>query len=479
MLIETQSKKSPSPGGATENSPAIHRRVKRPHFPPSPAGTADAPLAHLASGPFLCLGIDVKKRNRCSLSNFRVGIVNRLEQIRNGRSGFLPKLGQRVNSGPAYLNPRIRKASRQRGEDAIGRSQTPQCACGMRRHLHILVLDNFQKDWQCWTALLAPCSERVSEINPDCSVGIVETIRHNWKEDFGLKIACDQDPWCVPRNVPIAIPKALDKHRQGWSGVSSKMLHVSRNSLADYSLLVRQGREERWESVFSEVGQNSSRRGATFASCRLIQQSTKFTNRSFSFGTENLKTKNSPKVTAFWFEPKSPRKMKLLEYWIHSTLQLDLQTRTVPSNPIQQIGNRVRTDFTDGLSSQVGLHRTRWDGEQPSLIAFQPHTQPLPPILRLPLPPENRHQKHNQHNNRNQQQVKSSFLHGPINMVPTPREASNKASPLPPVKSMNRFEFMGNPRSAYFAYLTVYQPALCTFVSLWFNPVRVFRVIRG
>src|SRR4029077_12556729 len=82
---------------ATENSPAIHRWVKRPHFPPSPEGTTDAIVGtsprlrrndglvnEVLLGGFNRLGIDVAKRIGCPLPYLRVRIIQHSPQFGQG-----------------------------------------------------------------------------------------------------------------------------------------------------------------------------------------------------------------------------------------------------------------------------------------------------------------------------------------------------------------------------------------------------------
>jgi len=139
---------------------------------------------------------------------------------------------------------------------------------------------------------------------------------------------------------------------------------------------------------------------------------------------------------------EEPRRLHIPEHWVYGCIKFSLPSRGYVRGPVQKEWQCICAHVLDG-SRRVLVRGIRVGRKR---ISIHPLAQRPAPRFRFAREKtEERHQRHQHpnHRNPNQQQVKSSLLHGPNNMVPTSTEASNKASPSPPsppVKSMNLFE---------------------------------------
>ncbi len=133
----------------------------------------------------------------------------------------------------------------------------------------------------------------------------------------------------------------------------------------------------------------------------------------------------------------------------------------VVTDPLQKVWKRVGSDMANSF---LGLTVALWRSVPRKLQ--NPLTQPLAPILRLPLTPSSPNQQPNEHPNPNHHRINSSRPHGanimPIATRTTSRKQAKQLENWKPGPTFNVQHSTFN-----------FQPPtpLCPFVSLWFMPV--------
>jgi len=125
------------------------------------------------------------------------------------------------------------------------------------------------------------------------------------------------------------------------------------------------------------------------------------------------------------FDRNLPVRVDPCDDLIESPLEGECPPGCFLSGPLQEAGKCISANLPNGLTRALGF--VRLPCVQPFRINFRPLTQFLPPILRLPLGPQDQRNHTNQHPNSDQTQVKSSLSHGAIIMLCQQPEASPNA----------------------------------------------------
>src|SRR5207248_258702 len=127
-------------------------------------------------------------------------------------------------------------------------------------------------------------------------------------------------------------------------------------------------------------------------------------------GAEFTESQNGCLGTEPLFVAQQPIVRWLPEQLAEGSVKLDLPNRGLIPDPIEQIGEGVRSNMTDSVGGICRVEATV------NRVPVHPLTQPLSPILRLPLRPECPNDGESNHEKPNQHHINSSLSHH-INML--------------------------------------------------------------
>ncbi len=224
----------------------------------------------------------------------------------------------------------------------------------------------------------------------------------------------------------VGVLKALNKGWHGGERVASQVSDVINRTHAEHFMMVRQNRDKWWKSILSDESQGSDGSGRRRVVRRMSRHLCKYRDCSRCFRPNHFKRGHCAKCTPVLFVVCHPLGPGPGREVVGCSVQFRPPSWLFITDPFQQIGKRICSDVAHSL---LRLLYSSFNTETGQAKFVHPFTQPLPPILRLALPRAKHDckQRPNQPNP-DQQQVKSSLLHGPNNMLSYVPKASAKGA---------------------------------------------------
>jgi len=229
---------------------------------------------------------------------------------------------------------------------------------------------------------------------------------------------------CRRPQIPVRVVEQSNQFGYCRTGISAHACDLHTNNRAHPVMAVGQSADEGRNSRFSQARQGNERNRAPVA-VGIIHHHSQIRDRCAGVCAKHANSREGAPPKDQPLVAEVPGRRSMPDHPIDGCMQILFPGSLLVPYPAQQIGKAVSSDELNRLRSLLACLHLRAAGAL--LKLFHPLTQLLPPILRLPLRPED-HSQHTSRDHNRADQVNPSLPRHALTMLLCPRTASHETS---------------------------------------------------